>query len=69
MDYSMDWALKVHNYRVDPYRDMAKVSVMFDLRTADGQEHEHKHKHEGGPDDRMNAFKAGAYTRSLLSST
>jgi len=60
MDYAMDWALKVHNYRVDPFRDIVKTSLRFDLRTAEGREHDHKHKHEGGPDDRMMAFKAGA---------
>ena len=51
---------QVHNYRVDPFRDIIKTSLQFDLRTAEGREHEHKHKHEGGPDDRMMAFKTAA---------
>lgn len=46
---------EVHNYHVDPFRDVIKTKLRFDLRTAEGKEHEHKHTHEGGPDDRMMA--------------
>lgn len=60
MDYAIDWALKVHNYRADPFRDIVKTTVELDLRTAEGQVHEHEHRHEGGPDDRMMAFKSAA---------
>ena len=60
MDYAIDWAQKVHNYRVDPFRDFLTIKLQFDLRTAEGQKHEHKHKHEGGPDDRMMAYKTAA---------
>ena len=60
MDYAMDWALKVYNYRVDPYRDIIEIKTRFDLLTAQGEKHKHKHEHTGGPDDRMQAYKKAA---------
>jgi hypothetical protein len=60
MDYAMDWALKVYDYRVDPFRDILEIKTRFDLLTAQGEKHTHKHEHSGGPDDRMQEYKKAA---------
>ena len=60
MDYVTDWAAAEHKVGLDPYRDIGRVRCVFDLVARGGGRVEHKHAHEGGPDDRMNAFRAAA---------
>ena len=60
MDYVMDWAAAEHKVGLDPYRDIGRVRCVFDLVQPGGRRVEHTHAHEGGPDDRMNAFRSSA---------
>ena len=60
IDYVIDWAAAEHKVGLDPYRDIGRVRCVFDLVQPGGRRVEHTHAHEGGPDDRMNAFRSAA---------
>ena len=62
IEYAAEWAMNhdgTHDGTVlDPFRDVGNIQFTFQLVTKKGKRKTVKRRHEGGPDDRMNAFKA-----------
>ena len=59
-DHVVTECMREHKEQLDPYRDIVRVCVIFDLITAVGARIEHVHRHEGGPDDRVCAYQIAA---------
>jgi hypothetical protein len=62
VEYVQEWVTMEHGATLDPFRDIANMQFAFEVLTKRGKKKKAKRRHEGGPDDRMNAFKA-AITR------
>ena len=63
VEYICEWAVVEKEGAVlDPFRDIREMRFTFEVLTKRGKRRTAKRAHAGGPNDRMNAFKA-AITR------